>query len=386
MTKIKQLIDKLLSDSVNMVKLGDHIELYTGVQFNKNNMTDEGTYPVINGGILPSGYIEQYNEPSNTITVSQGGASAGYVNYLTTPFWAGAHCFVVRPMSENVLLNRYLYHYIKQSELYLQQSQQGAGIPSVNREKIKGLTIPLPPLSIQQEIVSVLDSFTTLIDKMKQEVEKRKKQMEYYREKLLTFEDGECEWKTLGNIATIKGRIGFRGYTKNDFVDKEDGAISLSPGDIKDNKLYFNDCSYITWEKYEESPEIMIYQDDIILCKTGSTVGKVAIVEELPWKSTINPQFVVLKDIQTCNKFLFYVITKSEIQQKIKSGAGIGSVPNISQAKLSELEIPVPPLSKQRKIVSTLDKFESYISKLEKMIALRQKQYEYYREQLLTFE
>ena len=78
-------------------------------------MNDVGSYPVINGGINPSGYIEQYNTSENTITISQGGASAGYVNYQTIKFWAGAHCYTVKPNS--IVNNRYLYHFLKQIQL-----------------------------------------------------------------------------------------------------------------------------------------------------------------------------------------------------------------------------------------------------------------------------
>ena len=102
MSKLDDLIIELCPNGVEYKTLGEVTEIGKGVQFNKENMSDEGTYPVINGGINPSGYIEQYNTDENTITVSQGGASAGYVNFITTKFWAGAHCYVIKPL-ENVL-------------------------------------------------------------------------------------------------------------------------------------------------------------------------------------------------------------------------------------------------------------------------------------------
>jgi type I restriction enzyme S subunit len=86
------------------------------------------------------------------------------------------------------------------------------------------------------------------------------------------------ERKKIDDVCLIKGRIGYRGYTKQDLVDKGEGAISLSPSNIKDNKLFFDKCTYISWQKYEESPEIMIFEGDIIYCKTAS-IGKMALVE-----------------------------------------------------------------------------------------------------------
>ena len=193
------------------------------------------------------------------------------------------------------------------------------------------------------------------------------------------------EWKTLGDICEIKGRIGFRGYTREDQVDKGNGAISLSPGNILDSVLNYDSCTYITWEKYEESPEIMVNEGDIILCKTAS-VGKVARVRQLPEKATINPQLVLIKNIKTNPQYLFYILDDTPFQVKIKGLAGVGSVPNVSQAKLSSIQIPIPSLDEQNRIVGILDTFTASIDNLKEQIAQRRKQYEHYRDQLLDLE
>ena len=190
------------------------------------------------------------------------------------------------------------------------------------------------------------------------------------------------EWKNLGDVCEIKGRIGFRGYTRDDQVEKGEGAISLSPGNIFDSVLNYDSCTFITWDKYEESPEIMVNEGDIILCKTAS-VGKVARVKNLPEKATINPQLVLIKNIKTNPQYLFYVLDDSPFQAKIKGLAGIGSVPNVSQAKLSAILIPIPSLTEQTRIVGILDTFTASIDNLKQQIAERRKQYEYYRDQLL---
>ena len=193
------------------------------------------------------------------------------------------------------------------------------------------------------------------------------------------------EWKKLGEVCEIKGRIGFRGYTRDDQVEKGEGAISLSPGNIDNGSMNYESCTYITWDKYEESPEIIVNEGDIILCKTAS-VGKVARIHHLPEKATINPQLVLIKNIQTNPQYLFYVLDDKPFQSKIKGLAGIGSVPNVSQAKLSAIEIPIPSLFEQIRIVGILDTFTASIDNLKEQIAQRRKQYEYYRDQLLDLE
>lgn len=193
------------------------------------------------------------------------------------------------------------------------------------------------------------------------------------------------EFKELGEICEIKGRIGFRGYTREDQVEKGEGAISLSPGNITNSVLNYDTCTYITWDKYEESPEIMVSEGDIILCKTAS-VGKVARVRQLPEKATINPQLVLIKNIKTNPQYLFYVIDDNPFQSKIKGLAGVGSVPNVSQAKLGAIQIPVPSVSEQNRIVGILDTFTASIENLKEQIKQRRKQYEHYRDELLDLE
>ena len=188
MNKIERMLQELCPEGVEYLLLGKYIEIYTGVQFNKRDMSNVGTYPVLNGGINPSGFTERYNEEKDTITISQGGASAGYVNWMDCKFWAGAHCFVVKPNNSR-LNNRYLYFLLKNSEQILMQSKHGAGIPGLNRDKVKKLIVPVPPLPIQEEIVRILDHFTELTAELQAELQARKEQYEYYRNKLLTFDN-----------------------------------------------------------------------------------------------------------------------------------------------------------------------------------------------------
>ena len=109
MSKLQELIQKFCPDGVEYKTLGDYINIYTGSQLNKRDMQSSGSYPVQNGGINISGYTELYNEEANTITISQGGASAGHVKWMACNFYAGAHCYVVKPINNTSLNNRYLY-------------------------------------------------------------------------------------------------------------------------------------------------------------------------------------------------------------------------------------------------------------------------------------
>ncbi len=176
-------------------------------------------------------------------------------------------------------------------------------------------------------------------------------------------------WKEhkLCNIASIVGRIGFRGYTTNDIVAKGKGAIALSPTNIENNRLtYDKDNTYISFYKYEESPEIMIKQGDVVFVKTGSTVGKVAYVDKLICKTTLNPQVVVLKNIQCDNYLLSVLMSTNSFQNAIRKITVGGAVPTLSQAAMGDIAVTMPQVAEQEKL-------SKFISLLDKRIATQKK-------------
>mgnify|MGYP003508865077 CR=1 FL=1 len=138
-----------------------------------------------------------------------------------------------------------------------------------------------------------------------------------YKQTELGIIPEDWEVVNLGNVAKVNGRIGFRGYTVADLVPKGFGAITLSPSNIINNQIDYSNCTYISWYKYHESPEIKVRNGDILLVKTGSTFGKSAFVKDLPEKATINPQFVLLNNFKCDSRYLSYVIAHDIIQNQI---------------------------------------------------------------------
>ena len=189
----------------------------------------------------------------------------------------------------------------------------------------------------------------------------------------------------LGDVCEIKGRIGFRGYTRRDLVSESEGAITLSPSNIMNGKLVFENCSYISWAKYEESPEIKAEIGDVVFTKTAS-VGKTAYIESMPKEMTINPQLVLLKNFKGNSKYLSYTLKTLYFQNEVRKITGVGSVPNVPQSSLAKIEIPLPPIEVQNEIVRILDHFTQLEAELEAELDCRKRQYEFYRDQLLSFD
>jgi type I restriction enzyme, S subunit len=189
----------------------------------------------------------------------------------------------------------------------------------------------------------------------------------------------------IGDVSQIFGRIGFRGYAVKDIVRQGEGAITISPSNIQDNKTDFSTCTYISWSKYEESPEIKIKNGDILLVKTGSTVGKVAIVQKLPEQATINPQIVVLKKIEISHLFLGYSMCFDVVQKQLSATVVGGALPTLSQRQIAEFKLALPPTKAERDaIAKALSDADALIESLAQLLAKKRQLKQGTMQQLLT--
>ena len=194
-------------------------------------------------------------------------------------------------------------------------------------------------------------------------------------------------WKTatVKETSTIFGRIGFRGYTKEDIVDAYEGAISLSPSNLKDGKVDITNSTFISWNKYNESPEIKLQDGDVVLVKTGSTYGKSAYVDNLKWATTLNPQIVVFKNVKINKKLFAYFVQTPEFQKQIEATIVGGAIPTLSQNQVYQFEITFPiDVGEQQRIAEALSDVDSMISSLEKLIAKKKAVKQGAMQELLT--
>ncbi len=303
---------------------------------------------------------------------------------------------ILTPRGEmNPIYYNWLFHTIQfEDEFY----KWGHGIVddlwTTRWQDMKNIFIVVPPKVTQQRIAEYLDSKCAQIDSI---IEESKKSIEEYKawKQSVIFEavtgknlnckkkDSGIEWigeipekyiKTkLKYLLDIKGRIGFRGYTNADMVSEGEGAITLSPSNLKNLKMDFSKKAFVSWEKYNESPEIQIKIDDILFVKTGSSYGKSSLVNYLPIESTINPQLVVFKNIK-CNKnFLIYYLQTNIIRNQVENIVIGGTIPTMSQEKMKNMFIFIPPLHEQETIAKILDskcaQIDSLITEKESLIA-----------------
>ena len=189
----------------------------------------------------------------------------------------------------------------------------------------------------------------------------------------------------IGSLCSIFGRIGFRGYTKADIVSEDQGAVSISPSNIVDGKVSWEKGTYISWRKYHESPEIKIYEEDILLVKTGSTYGKVGLVKNLKQEATLNPQVVVLKNRKCPSSLLAYLMQFELVQKQIGETIVGGAIPTLSQKEVANYLVPISPNYQEQTLIATaLSDVDNLISELEKLITKKQAIKTATMQQLLT--
>ena len=260
-----------------------------------------------------------------------------------------------------------------------------SAMPKFNKTEFKKIQVPIPPLSEQQRIVEQLDTFTSSIENLKEQIAQRRKQYEYYRDQLLDLEGKEgVEMKYLLDV--LSQPITDGPHETPSFY--EDGIPFISADAIVDNKINFSRKRGYISEEYDllcqkkYKPQL----NDIYLVKSGSTTGKVAIVKTEERFNIWSPLAAIRVNKKNHPYFVYYMLQTKKVQDQVKLKSSQGSQPNLSMRVLEKFTIPIPPLSEQQRIVSILDTFEASIQNLEQQLALREKQYEYYRNKLLTFD
>ena len=184
MSKLQNLIDELCPDGVEFKKLGEVCKIERGTRVVRKDLFTTGEIPVYQNSLIPLGYYSKSNYPANTPFIICGGG-AGQIGFSNVPFWAADDCFSI--VCPDYLSSRYVYFILTNKSNYFLSRVRKASVPRLSRSVIDNFEIPVPPLSVQEEIVRILDKFTTLEAELEAELDCRKRQYEYYRDKLLTF-------------------------------------------------------------------------------------------------------------------------------------------------------------------------------------------------------
>ena len=271
--------------------------------------------------------------------------------------------YAIKPKKEQIC-SKFLMYLFESEKIRkdIEGRKAGGTVKSVSMAEMKKIKIPIPPLEIQEKIVQTLDKFTDYITELTSELTSRKKQYSFYRDKLLSFEDEvyQVEWKVLKDVATLKNG--------KDWKNLPIGEIPVygSGGEMGE---FVADCSY-------DKPTVLIP-------RKGS-ISNLFYLEKAFWNvDTI--YYTEIDGSQVIPKYFYYYLTTVNLEEMSTNPTR----PSLTQAILDKIKIPVPSLEIQSRIVQVLDNFDMVCNDLNiglpKEIELRQKQYEYFREKLLTF-
>ncbi|MDD4346449.1 MAG: restriction endonuclease subunit S [Desulfitobacteriaceae bacterium] len=392
MSKLEELIAELCPDGVEYKKVKEVYQRLKGTPITAGKMKEidnpNGEIRIFAGGKTVINAMEEDIPKANITRVpavlvqSRGVIDAVYYDKPFTfknEMWAYT--------ADNIIAVKYLYYVLKNNISHFREAALGMGsLPQISLRVTEDFVIPLPPLPIQREIVRILDNFTELTSELSAvlsaELSARRKQYEYYRDMLLTFGD-DVPMVKLGDIADFK-------YGFTDTAKEHGTARFIRITDIGDNgKLLPNDCKYI--DITTDSEKYLLEKGDLLMARTGATYGKTMLFnEDIP---AVYASFLIkIRFIENTTLSAYYWhFSQSSLYwgqaNKLVSKAG---QPQFNANVLKTVTIPLPPLTEQARIVAILDRFDALCndltSGLPAEIEVRRKQYEYYRDKLLTFK
>ena len=346
-----------------------------------------GDYPVYSSQTVNNGEIGKINSfdfDGEFVSWTTDGANAGTVFYRSGKFSITNVCGLIKIQNNLELNYKFLFYWLSieaKNHVY-----SGMGNPKLMSHQMEKILIPIPPLSVQTEIVKILDALTALTSELTSELILRRKQYEYYREKLLSEEElGKVgfEWKTIDEISNKISSGGTPTTSNNGYYDN--GTIPWLRTQEVDFKEIWDTNIKITEDALNNSSAKWIPANCVIVAMYGATVGKTAI-NKIPLTTNQACANIEINDKLACYRYIFHYLTSK--YEYIKS-LGSGSQTNINAQIVKKIKVPVPPIEEQQRIVSILDKFETLTNSITEGLPLAieqsQKRYEYYRELLLNF-
>lgn len=402
MSKLDELIREFCPDGVQVFRL-EEIAHYAKTRIDCKTINEDNYVGVENLLQNKAGKTKATSVPTTGMVIAyqKNDILIGNIRPYLRKVWladceGGTNGDVLTVQIEDTekVLPRFLYYVLSSEKFFLYdiQNSKGAKMPRGSKDAVMKFEIPLPPIEVQEEIVRILDSYTEKTDELTQnlmaEITARSTQYNYYRDKLLKVETNAHKYK-LGEVATVTKLAGFE-FTNYVTYSENGNIIALRGLNVKNGRLDLHDVKYVDKSDFSKLERSKLHIGDMLFTYVG-TVGQVAIVDEED-KYYLAPNVALIrcdKEVLLPQYMKYYFQTTQFWDKQIRRLLQSSSMQNIPMEKIRKFEIVVPPLDVQNRIVNVLDNFEKICSDLNiglpAEIEARQKQYEYYRDKLLTF-
>lgn len=320
-------------------------------------------------------------------TPDEAGMSCVVTEELNEDYYMNSFCFGIRLDNPEQYCLSYLKHILRSSEIRKSISKSASGVTRFNISKARfgKIQIPIPSLSEQQRIVEQLDTFTSSIENLKEQIVQRRKQYEYYRDQLLDLEGKEgVEMKKLKELSLV--------ITDGDHMPPPKTNtgipfITISNINKDSNDIDFRDTFYVPKEYYNQlKEEKKPVKGDVLYTVTGSYGIPVYLKTNRDFCFQRHIGLIRIDSNLCLPKYCYYWLGSRSAKKQAEGCASGGAQKTVSLNSLRNFILPIISFSEQQRIVSILDTFEASIHNLEQQLAQREKQYEYYRNKLLTFE
>ena len=391
MSRLGDLINRLCPNGVKYKKLGDVVSVNRGSRLTKSQLSDDGIYEVYHGSKdVPLGKYNSYNTSGDTVIVVNTGGIGG-VKYLENDFWCSDGSF---NLGHNELLNnKFLYHFLLQYEKFFLSKKRVGGVPTIDRKIVEDVKIPIPPLEIQDEIVRILDKFEELEAELEAELKARREQYDFWRGKLFDISDAKVyKFDDISKIITKQTGFDYTNHIKSSLVvEKTDESIPYIQTKFFTGKNFnYNTDYYIPKKDAYKFNKILLNNKCILLSIVGASIGNVGLFDGKT-ESFLGGAIGLVKLKDDINiDYVYHYLQSPYGQAQIKNNIKGSGQASLTIDSIRNFMIPIPSNDKQNKIVSILDKMETLVNDitagLPAEIELRRKQYEYYRNKLLSFE
>lgn len=380
MTKLEKLIQELCPDGVEYKELQEILTIKNGSDYKHLSKGDIPVYG--SGGIMT--YVETFSYDKPSVLIPRKG-SIDKLYYVEAPFWNVDTIFYT-DIDSTQITPKYLFYCLQRE--HLEQYNTAGGVPSLTQAVLNKVQIPVPPLPVQREIVRILDNFTEITAELTAELTARKKQYAYYRDKLLDRPHDSTRIVTIGELGSWSGG-------KTPSMDNSDywenGTTPwITSKDMKVSTLEDTE-NHIT-EKAISEASMTVYPPNGVAVVTRSGILKHTLpVAFVPFATTVNQDIKMLVAGEgVLPRYAFHAIQGKSPDILAKAKKQGGTVDSLEFKKFLDYEIPLPSLEVQKRLVEVLDNFDAICTDLSSglpaEIEARQKQYEYYRDKLLSFE